>query len=230
MFVIEIANVNIGIDNKYPYLEKLCKDFIVEKDPLFTVSSTEDEIDESIKNSKLLHTNSRGYYESLCVYRKIAQEMVAYDGFLMHGAVIEKDGKGYLFTAPSGTGKTTHTKLWKELYNAEYINGDKPIIRLIDGEFYACGTPWRGKECFGKNAMVKLHALCFIERDVNNSIRKLSAREVLLRVFNQLLLPNDDVSDNYYGLIDQLLSNIPCYLLRCNMDEEAAKVAYEGMK
>ena len=110
------------------------------------------------------------------------------------------------------------------------INGDKPIMRFVGDRLYAYGTPWCGKEGFSENASAPLRAICFIERAGENSIREIAPREALSRVFSQILTPDtlEDV-DALFPLLDKMLSVVPCYVLGCNISEEAARIAYKGM-
>ena len=233
MFIIRIAELNIGIYNKYEYLERFCKAYITDKDGQadFSVNITEEEIDREIASTTL--NVSRGYAESICVYRAICDTVVReYNGLLFHSAVIEKDGKGYAFSAKSGTGKSTHISLWKKAFgdSVRVVNGDKPIVRYVNGEFLAFGTPWCGKEGYGSNTSVPLVAICFIERAKENTIVPLSAQEAVSRVFTQILLPSDiECFEKTADFLDKMLGSVPCYLLSCNMDVEAAHVAYGGM-
>ena len=213
----------------HTYVERLCCDFRTEETPVFTVSVTEEEIArESVSGEGAF---SAGYCEGLAVYRKICRELLAYDAFLMHAAVIAIDRKAYAFTAKSGTGKATHIRLWQQFgERVEVVNGDKPILRLSKGEILACGTPWRGKENMGANICRPLRGLCFVEHGPGNHIRRMTQKEVVDRVFHQLLLSGDEGSfGRYMDLIERLLATAPCYLLSCTPEPEAAKVAYEGM-
>ena len=151
----------------------------------------------------------------------------------MHCAVIEYEGKGYAFAAKSGTGKSTHISLWKKRFGKDVniVNGDKPIMRFLeDGKLYAYGTPWCGKEGFQANTSAPLHAICFLERAPENTIRKIKADEAVMRIFHQILSPEDiETVDSLFPLLDRTLKEIPCYVLGCNISEEAAEVAYFGM-
>ena len=103
--------------------------------------------------------------EYFSILRKIAEAMPSYDTFLMHGSVIETNGFAYMITAPSGTGKTTRTKIWlEEIPNSRVINGDKPLLRVEDHQVYACGTPWCGKEGWNTNTEAPLRAIFLLER------------------------------------------------------------------
>lgn len=167
------------------------------------------------------------------VYRRICAYALAHDAFLMHCAVIEYEGRGYAFSAPSGTGKTTHIRLWKQVFGADrviVVNGDKPILRLIDGVFYAYGTPWCGKEGYNTNTRVPLAALCFVTRGAENRIRPMTAEEAIPHLFSQIMVVDSSDLARQMELADALLCSVPCYLLACNVSPAAAEVAYRGMR
>ena len=229
MFCIQIAGIPIGIDNRYPGVKRLCSDYIVEKQPLFTVSvSEEDLLKEQGGNQQF----SLQYCESLCIYRQICLRLPQYDAFLLHSAVLAVDGDAYVFTAPSGTGKTTHLRLWLDLFGdrVEIVNGDKPVFRFIDGALYACGTPWQGKACLGSNIMRPVRAVCFLEQSPANHIRRLQPPEISERIFHQILIPKDlENFDRFWQLLEKLITSVDFYLLQCNRDLEAAQLAYQTM-
>ncbi len=244
MFKIKMADFVIEIDNKYNYIEKLCSKYIyegTEKD--FFASCTEDDIsneeivaqgDKEVADTlALLDAESRrGYLESVCIYRAICLQLPERSSFVMHAATIEVDGLAYAFTARSGTGKSTHISLWKKLLGdkVKVVNGDKPIIRLIDGSFYAYGTPWCGKEGWNRNVSVKLNGLCFIERALENKIGKMPLDEAATRIMKQILIPKDALGAiNTFELVDKMLNNVNCWLLGCNISLEAAEIAYKAM-
>ena len=233
MFTIRIAGLNIQIDNKYPYLESFCKDYVVvsEEIPDLSVAVTDVEIEQERRGADT--RVSLGYAESICVYRRICEALpTRFNAFLFHSAVIDYKGRGYAFSAKSGTGKSTHISLWKRAFGDDVaiVNGDKPIVRYIGGRFVAYGTPWCGKEGWQRNSSAELCAICFLERGETNSIRKLDASDAVSLVFGQILVPKDlEGFDAISGLLDAMLSSVPCYLLRCNMDTEAAFVARDGM-
>ena len=234
MLYIRIADLNICIDNKYDYLEKLCRDYTVEKTeaPDMTVSVTDEQIahEVSIAETQV----SAGYAEGVCVYREICKRLpVEFGAYLFHSAVIEYKGDGFAFAAKSGTGKSTHISLWRKKFGSEVhvVNGDKPIMRFVDDKLYAYGTPWCGKEGWQNNTSVPLKALCFVERSENNRIRRIGADEAVMLMFHQILTPSDlETVDALFPLLDRTLREVPCYVLGCNILEEAAEVAYNGMK
>lgn len=239
MFYIRMADLLICIDNNYEYVKKMCADYIVYPDKSIRadmhihvlMEDIEKEQEESSKNQDTEY--SKPYCESICIYRSISRQLINFDGLLLHGACIEMDGRAYTFCAKSGTGKSTHLALWKKVYGsrAHIINGDKPIIRYIDDAFVVYGTPWCGKEGWNINTKAPLAALCYLRRQDSNHIRSVEPAEAIKLIVHQILLPREKSEIiRYLGLIDRMLNDIPEYELFCNMDEEAAITAYEGMK
>ena len=230
MFAVQIAGIRIGVENHYPFIERQCHDFLCETDRLdFTVSVT----DEEISAEQKLGDFSKGYCESICIYRRICQEISKYNVFLMHSSVIEVDGYAYAFTAPSGTGKSTHTALWlKNIPGARVLNGDKPLFRVeSDGSITACGTPWNGKENWGANLSAPLAGICFLTRGQTNSIRRADEEEIVSRIAHQVFLCGErDAVDRQLILMDALIRAVPFYVLSCNISDEAALLSYETMK
>lgn len=233
MFKIKIADFIVEIRNKYNHIKNLCADYIVEDGtPDLVMECTDEDITAEIDNYDDPSYANSGYSESICIYRKLCLQLPIYDAFLMHSAVIEVDGNAYAFTAKSGTGKSTHICLWKKLLGDKVIvvNGDKPILRFIDGELYVYGTPWCGKEGWNTNKRSKFKGLCFLERAEENKISPLDKTKAAERIMNQVLMPTTPMEAiATLDLIDRMLKKVDTWLLGCNMDIEAAKIAYENM-
>ena len=234
MFCIRIADLNIEINNQYEYVEKMCRDYIVGADTYTSADMYIEVTDEDIEKEKgeSEAAFSSGYCESICIYREISMRLIDYDAFLVHGACIQYEDDAYIFLAKSGTGKSTHIRLWKKVYKdaVRVINGDKPIIRFCDGRFMIYGTPWCGKEGWNTNTRAPLKALCFIERGQDNTIEVMEDSDVMSRLCHQILMPKDKSKlIKYLDMMDKLIRETDSYVLHCNMDEDAAKVACEGM-
>jgi len=230
---IRIADLGIRIFYRYEYMKSQCQEWLDISGAAanIEVEASEDEIEKEYRAFPK-GTVTRELCESVCIYREIAKRLIRYSAFVMHGAVVELDGKAYVFAAKSGVGKTTHTKLWLECFpgRASYINGDKPILRYREGQWYAYGTPWMGKENFGAPKSAPVRAICFLERGKGNEIHKIQDREVVNRLFHQLYLPNAKESMlRFMDLVDEMVRAIPFYVLQCTISEEAVKTAYEGM-
>lgn len=187
---------------------------------------------EDIKEGIPIRQFSDAYLETLAVYRKIADHLLSCDTLLFHGSVIAVDGIGYLFTAKSGTGKSTHTRLWREYFGerAVMVNDDKPLLRITDSSVTAYGTPWDGKHRLSTNIAVPLKGICILTRDTTNHIEPAEPHAVYPLIVQQTnrSLSVDGMKQTL-SLIDRMLNVVPVYRLGCNMDIEAARVAYEGM-
>lgn len=239
-FTVKLAGVPIAVKARFDDVRQLCRDYLTTQPPAFTVCPTPEEVAlEQVKSDREAEVEGlpkrrypEGYLETIAVYRKIAAALLDYDVFLMHGSAVCADGQAYLFTAPSGTGKTTHTRLWlREIPGAFVINGDKPLIRVGEGGCEIFGTPWSGKEGMNTNASAPLKAVCVLERGQTNVIEKQSFSDVLPVVIQQSYRPRDEAAmSKTLSLIRRLGEQVRFYRLRCNMDPEAALVAREGMK
>lgn len=230
MIVIKIADIPIGIDNKFPHITHIAKDYLTDETPLFTVFATDGDREREREVSE--ESFSDGYLESVVVYRKIAEQLPTYDAFVFHGAVLNVDGKAYAFTAKSGVGKTTHTRLWLNEFGdrVHYLNGDKPIIRFIDGVPHAFGTPWRGKEGYGVNESAPLSAITLLGRGVDNSAREIAASDSVMKLMGQIYIPKDPRAALLtMRLADRITKTVKFVELKCNMEPEAAHVAYAAL-
>lgn len=229
MFVICLAELNIAIENKYDYIKAMCCDYITEDKADFCVSASDDEIQAEGKGADF----NKGYLESLAIYRKIAEKVIEYNGFLLHGVVVEVNKCGVAFLARSGVGKSTHARLWKELLkdNMTIINGDKPLVRIIDGKIFAYGTAWAGKEKLHTNTKTELRKICFIERSPKNECIHMKKDMIVERLIKQIYIPKDKSllysTLEYIGI---LIEKCDFYLIKCNTDISSAKTAYEGLE
>lgn len=172
------------------------------------------------------------YLEILAVLRKLAEALLPYDILLMHGSVVAVDGEAYLFTARSGVGKTTHTRLWLDRFGdrAVVVNGDKPLLYVGRDGVTAYGTPWDGKEHLSQNMSCPLKAICVLTRSDTNFIEPISKREAIPTFLQQIYRPEDPLAmARVLALMDRLGSGVALYRLGCNMEPEAARVSYEGM-
>ena len=228
----KIADVVFEAKLIYGYTERLCKkyEYDGEQPCDFSVVMTNEDV---AKEKALAPEFVEPYLESLALFRKLCDYCLEHaNGIIFHSSAIMVDGKAYLFTAPSGTGKSTHTRLWRELLGdrAVMVNDDKPIIRYIDGKFYVYGTPWNGKHHLDTNCRAEIKAICKIEQAKENSISKASTAEMLLTIFNQTIRPEDPAQmDRLLNLTDKLLTQVELYKLGCNISKEAAELSYTTM-
>lgn len=239
--VYKIGGKIVEIDSIHKEVHTLCKDYICGQISDFKVETSQPDIDyereksdaENRKEGIPIRNFSDEYLETLAVYRKIADKMLESDTILFHGSVIAVDGIGYLFTAKSGTGKSTHTRLWRDLFGerAIMVNDDKPLIKVSESGIIVYGTPWDGKHRLSTNISVPLKAVCVLERSEENRIEKVTADSVYNMLVQQVYRPqNPQKLLKTLQLIDILSENAGLYRLGCNMDISAAELAYNVMK
>ncbi|MBQ8981824.1 MAG: hypothetical protein IJ077_09480 [Eubacterium sp.] len=159
--------------------------------------------------------------------------LLHHGGILLHSSCVVVDGVAYAFSADSGVGKSTHTKLWLKKFGdrAYILNDDKPAIRLIDGKLYACGTPWSGKEDLSVPKIVPLGAICFVERSSENRVEKAQVSEAVYKIMSQTLRKLGAKNmDNLLNVLEQICEKVPLYNLYCNISDEAADVSYNAIK
>ena len=227
-----IADVYFKMTCHGDFTRELCVDYEAEEmlEPAFEISVSEEEID---KEGTSEDEKYREYLESLAVYRKLCEKMLEYDTFLFHCSAVEVEGKAYLFAAPSGTGKSTHTRMWREYFaeKAVMINDDKPLIQVGTEGVLVCGTPWNGKHRLDTNKMVPIQGICLLERGSENRITKISPIEAYPGMYRQTYRPSDrEKMVKTLALLKQVAEKVPIYKMQCNISTEAAKTAWDAMK
>lgn len=160
-------------------------------------------------------------------------QLLQYDGIVLHSSAVVVDGKAYLFSAPCGTGKSTHTGLWQTLFGekASIINDDKPALRRIDGRWYVYGTPWCGKDGININSKAELAGICFLKQAKCNRIRRLSLQEALRKILWQTInkFKKEERVDLMLSLLEKLVYEVPVFELENKPELEAAQLSYETM-
>ncbi len=227
--VYRIADKNIAIVSVFRRVHDMADAYRTDGPADITVCTDMSDIQRERSHTDNEYTDE--YLETLAVYRKIAEVMPFYDTFLFHGSCIAVDDRAYIFTAPSGTGKSTHTRLWRELLGerAVMVNDDKPLIRVCDDGTFVYGTPWDGKHHLSSNISVRLRAVCLLERNAENRISRITPSEAIPILIQQSFRPSDPAAlARTLTLIERM--GITCFRLGCNMDISAAELSYNTMK
>lgn len=236
----KIAGAVIEIRSLHKMIHEYCREYRWEGPADFTVTILPEDIDfernKSAREDELEGNPVREfpdpYLETLAVYRKIADKLIEQDVLLFHGSAIAVDGRAVLFTAKSGTGKSTHTRLWRETFGdrAVMVNDDKPLLKVTQTGVTVCGTPWDGKHRISTNCMMPLEAICILERGQENKIQPITARQALPMLMQQSHRSADPAGvAQLMKVLDKLSKQVRFYRLECNMDPEAAQVAYKAM-
>ena len=226
-----ICGLPVECDFRYPTMTARAEKYLADNTspPEISVSCSE-------KCVELLRNNNPALSEDECEIIVTAEnfymQLLRYDGFMLHSSAVEIDGRAYLFSAPSGTGKSTHTEQWLKLFGerARIINDDKPAICIVDGNILAYGTPWSGKSDLNINVGVPLQGICMLERSPENFIQPLPADKAVFGILNQTVRPPDESGmDRLLTLVDEVVSRVPVWRMGCNISIAAAHTAYDAM-
>lgn len=240
-FNLDVSNMTFSVTCLYPSTMKYCQMFLIDVQGEHTVSVTQKDIDEERQicmnedsgADPSLRNSSDAHLELVALLRKISNYITQYNRVLMHGSSICVDGKAYIFTALSGTGKSTHTKLLRKLLGDRcmMINDDKPFLLFEQDQIYVCGTPWMGKHRIGENVIKPLGGIFFLHRAENNSLCKMEASDALPLMISQIHRPSDPKCMlDTLQMLDKLLASVPLYDFGCNMDISAAELSSSVMK
>ena len=236
----KFADVTVEITTHNAYVHKLCCDYVTYDDVREKIVITAGDIERERSECRNSDGNnadafSDGYMEFIAVHRKLAVMLLDYDILLMHGSAISADGYGLLFTAHSGTGKSTHTRLWREMLGDSccIINDDKPFVFVpTDKRKFPViyGSPWDGKHNLSSNIHRPLKAIVLLERGEANEIHEISSQEMLPTILEQTFRTDDaEVTAKVLNLLSHLMRKVKFYQLHCNMEPQAAKVAYQAI-
>lgn len=172
--------------------------------------------------------------EYIFVGAEFYRKFILQGGIMIHASAVEVDRKAYLFSASSGTGKSTHTKQWQKLFGEEravIINDDKPAVRRGEDGWYAYGTPFSGKTDKQVNRKVRMQGLCMLERGTENRIRRMEAGEAIPMLMQQTIVSRKrELAEALLIILDQLFREVPIYRMQCNISQEAAQMAYDEMR
>lgn len=231
MPIYKIADTNIKIEPKSEYLATLLQDYKI-NESTFDFQITINKSD--IEKEKSIAPNFSDYlYESSATLRKISEEIFSnYNGFLFHSVAIQYRNKAYIFTAPSGTGKTTHIMLWKKCLGdkVKIINGDKPFIRFIDEKPIVFGCPWQGKENLGENTFCQIGGIFILQRAKENSVEKIPSEKALFPLLNACDFPKNAMGKlKAMDYIEKLTKTTDVFLLKCNMNDDACYTALSAI-
>ena len=193
-----------------------------------------DVAEASVARERELHPElSEDDWRYMLTGGRFARDLLSYNGLVLHASAVVVDGRAYLFSAPSGGGKSTHTALWLERFPGSYLlNDDKPALRVDDeGRWWAYGTPWSGTYDISRNERVPLRAICFVEKGPSNHIARADDAEASVRLYTQMAKSRaEEGMAQMLELIDRLMADVPIYLMTCTVSDQAAVMAYKAMQ
>ncbi|MDO4519993.1 MAG: hypothetical protein Q4B47_06835 [Eubacteriales bacterium] len=240
-FTIEIADFRFRIQTFYEYAKNKCVDYITNETPDYYIKMNSERIHfERSKAQNLIDSGkltgiwaSDEHFEFLAIYRCICEILIDHNTIAFHGTAVSVDGKAYLIAASSGVGKSTHARLWKQLFGtrAQIINDDKPLLKITNEGVWVYGSPWSGKDDLNTNVYVPLSAMGFLKRAVSNEVKPMNEGEAFTCMVHQIYH-----SEYFTGtkkilqLVLDLCRQVSCYEIYANMNPGAAALAYNTMK
>ena len=239
-FHLKIAGAVAKITSLFDSTPHYFRPYLTEDAPDFSVTvQWEDlrfeqaELDrEAVEEGFRFRVFTDPFLERAAIQRAFAEFLFERDVLLVHGSTVAVDGMAYLFAARSGTGKSTHTRLWREVFGqrAVMINDDKPFLALNQDGAVAYGSPWSGKHGLDANISAPLQAICILERGTENVITPMTPAEAVAMVEKQAYVPLDrEKYPRFRALVAQLVATTPLWHMACTKDPQAARVAFDAM-
>ena len=239
-FNLKIAGQVGRIHTCFDSTKEYCRPYLTGEEPDFTAAITPEdrqfEQEASWAEAKEEGIRPRVYtdphLERAAIQRKFAEHLLKCGTLMVHGSTVAVDGRAYLFTAKCGTGKSTHTRLWREVFGerAVMVNDDKPFLRIAETQVLACGSPWSGKHGLGTNITAPLQGICILERGAENRIERILPDEARDMLLWQSYSPVDPGMEAHRkALVEELIGTVPLWRMSCNKDPQAALVSYEAM-
>ena len=239
-FYMKIAGHTAKVTSLFESTPQYFKAYVSADTPEFSVAVSREDI--AFEQAELLAEAHRDgfkprvftdpFLERAAIQRAFAEFLFDHDTLLLHGSALAVDGKGYLFTAHSGTGKSTHTRYWQQLLGQRMVmvNDDKPFVTLSADGVILHGSPWNGKHGLDSNLSVPLRGICLLERGSENRIQRITPAEMLPMVQKQCYCPLEERKQEAFLVLTEKLTNmVPVWRMTCTKDPAAAETAYHAM-
>lgn len=239
-FTIEIAEYPVRVQPLFASTSEYCRKYWTEREPVFFVEVTEEDLqhsqqlleEEAIEEGIKVRKFPQPFLERYTIQRKVARELLDHNVLLLHGSTVGVDGQAYLFTAPCRTGKSTHTRFWRETFGdrAVMVNDDKPFLKISSEGVFAYGSPWSGKHGLDTNICMPLKGICLLRRGRHNVIEAASSADCIGELLHQSFPGTDPAGkQKVSSLVEQLVQSVPLWQMECTKDPAAALVSYEAM-
>lgn len=239
-FTIEIAGYSFGICSLFESTKEYCKRYWTEAPPQMQITVQPSNLvfeqqmleQEAIEEGIRIRKFQDPFLERTAIQRAVAEYLFDRDILMLHGSTVAVDGRGYLFTAKCGTGKSTHTRLWCQAFQnrAMMVNDDKPFLQISEKKIRVCGSPWSGKHGLDTNVTVPLAGICILERGLANRIEPCEPPAAFPMLLHQSYCPLEKTkAAAWEALVGKLAERIPLWKMQCNKDVSAAHTAYEAM-
>lgn len=233
MPLYNIADLKVDIDFRYDFAKQRAREYYIGEDTALAdirLKAEDSDFENYIKTFN--RDDCLDEFEYVIIGNQFHRSILKFGGIMFHSSCVVADDTAYLFSADSGTGKSTHTALWLKLLGdiAYILNDDKPVIRMTQSGIFVYGTPFSGKTELNKNKKAPIGGICFLERGKKNAIKRIGVSEALPLFLAQTINKvNSDELETLLSVTDGVLGSVDIYKLSCNTDIEAAKVSYSAM-
>lgn len=240
VFHIEIAGKVFQVTSLFESTKDYCRNYLTTAHAEISVEVFPEDLtaeqvflneearEEGLKRRKFTDP----FLERTAIQRKVAEQLFYQDTLLFHGSAVAVDGKGYLFTAACGTGKSTHTRFWRETFGdrAVMVNDDKPFLTIAHDGVWLYGAPWSGKHGLDTNLCVPLQGICILNRGSENRIFPIAPEDALPVLLHQSCAPTDSsAGEQFRQLVIRLSQKTKLWQMTCTKDPRAALVSFEAM-
>lgn len=239
-FSMELAGAVVCVYPLFQSTREYCRAYLSDMPCEFSVRATQQDLlreqkileQEALEEGLKIRKFADPFLERSFIQRRVADRLVDQDTLMLHGSTVAVDGSAYLFTAPCGTGKSTHTRLWREVFGhrAVMVNDDKPFLRITSEGVMAYGSPWSGKHGLASNVVFPLKGICLLRRGPENVIRSAAPEELMDILLQQVHMPTDaSLAAKTRSLLETLAATVSLWDMHCNKEPDAARVAYCAM-
>lgn len=228
--IYEIAGLKIEMEPRYERLRK--------QSATYQSSDISDEAVIIVKPDPydeahvVMDNPSEEEREYICCGAEFCRNIVSQGRFFLHASAVVYEGEAYLFAAPSGTGKSTHTALWQKCFPGSYIlNDDKPVIWPGKEQITVWGTPFAGKNNLQVNQGVPLRGICFLHQGEENRIEPVEEGKALALLLNNTWRPRkSEKMHHLLDMIEQVVTQVKIYEMYCTREREAVELSCSVMK
>ena len=239
-FTIEIAGVRAAVSSLFDSTRDYCRNYLSEGAAEVSVTVTREDLEfeqaellaEALREGMKPRVFTDPFLDRAAIQRKVAEALFDRGILLFHGSTVAVDGFAYAFTADCGTGKSTHTRLWRQVFGqrAQMVNDDKPFLKIENGAVLACGAPWSGKHGLDTNVKLPLKGICILRRGSENRIAPITPEEALEMLTKQTVAPMEEEKlPRFRELVVTLANSVSLWQMDCTKDPEAALLAHRHM-
>lgn len=238
-FTMEIAGWTASVQCSFGSTREYFRQYLTEKAPDTHLVIRQEDMDaeqvllneEADREGLRRRVFTPPFLERTAIARKMAAFLLRCDVLYLHGSTVAVDGRAYLFTAPTGTGKSTHTRLWRQLLGerAVMVNDDRAFLHIGTDAVTAYGSPWSGKHGLDTNMAAPLAGICILSRGQENQIGSISAEDAYDFLLSQSFLPDADSEETVKELVQKLTATVPLWRMACTKEIDAARMAFDAM-